>query len=238
VSRFLFGKVGNIREEHALASDHPIAPNPASNGTGAIRNLFLDRDRAADGVELTDGEGAHARVRQPTARRDGARAHVIPTGEIADPADAGARVALVVPLGRPPAPSWGSRLRSVVAELRDSALALPGSACARGRRACGVAVMRGLALLLIVIVAVAVLVQRDSARAARDDARRQLAAAEQSTARLSHANRVLSRERDGAVAAARDAAREQSRAAAATRRWRRIATQRRGHANRERRKRR
>jgi hypothetical protein len=234
------GKVRIIREEHALASEHPVAPNHASDGTGAIRNLFLDRDRAADGAELaaSDGEGACAQVRQPTARRDGARALVVPTGEIADPADAGARVALVVPLGRPPAPSWGSRLRRVAAALRDSALALPGSASARGRRACGVAVARGVALLLVVIVAVAALVQRDSTLVARDDARRQLAAAEQSAARLSHANRVLTRERDGAVAAARDAAREQSLAAAATRRSRGVATQRPGHANRERRKRR
>lgn len=222
-----------------MASEHPVAQNHVSNGTGAISNLFVELDRAADGAGATtasDGEGAHAKMRQPAARRHGARTLVVPAGEVSDLADAGARLARIVPLGRPPRPSWRSRLRRVVAALRRST-----STCthalreggAHGSRACGVAVARRLSLLLVVVIAVATVVQRDSARAARDDARGQLAAAEQSTAQLSRANRVLSRERDGAVSAARTAARERSRAAAATRRWRRVATQCRGHANRE-----
>jgi hypothetical protein len=208
-----------------LASEHHVAPNHVSNGPGATSNPFLDRDRGAEGAEPTasDRDGAHDQVRQPAARRDGARGLVVPVGEIADHADAGARLARVVSLGRPSRPSWTSRPRRVVAALRDSASVCTRALRARGAagsQSWGVAAAHGLVLLLVVIVAVAALLQRDSARAARDDARRQLAAAEQSAAELSHANRVLSRERDGAVAAAREAARERSRAAAATRRWR------------------
>lgn len=226
-----------------MASEHPVAPTPVSNGTGVTRNLFLDRDGSADQAEPTssDREAAQAEIRRPPARRHGSQALVVPIREVASAADAGARLARVVPLPRPPRPGWVSRRRRITAALRGRASTCTHAVRERGAdcsRSWGVAVARGLVLLLVVIVAAAALVQRDSARAARDDARRQLAAAEQSAAQLSHANRVLTSERDRALVVARESAREQSRAAAAARRWRRVAAQRRGHADRERRQRR
>jgi hypothetical protein len=226
-----------------LASEHPVAPNPVSNGTGAIRNLFLDRDGSEDRAEPTapDRQGAHARVRRVPPRRHGSRALVIPIGEVADASDVGARLARVVPVSRPPRPTWRSRLCRVAAGVRGrsraSTRAVRETGVGDGRWS-GVAIARGFLLVVVVIVAVAALVQRDGARAARDDVRWQLAAAEQTAVELRDANCALSHERDRALAAARASARERSRAAATTRRWRRIATQRRGRANREQRKRR
>lgn len=125
-----------------MASEHPVAPTPVSNGTGVTRNLFLDRDGSADQAEPTssDREAAQAEVRRPPARRHGSQALVVPIREVASAADAGARLARVVPspAHRGQAGSHGfaaSQLRYVGARARARTRSASVAQIAAGRGA-------------------------------------------------------------------------------------------------------
>lgn len=225
-----------------MASEHPVAPNPVSNGAGAIRNPFLDPDRAANEAEAParDVAHGHGEVRWPPTRRHARRSRGASGGRVTDAAGSG-RLVHVVLLSRPcrPDPEW--RLARLPAALRACARACVNTIHGRragGRWTTGAALGRALAALVLVTIAIAALNERDSARGARDYALRQVAAANRATARLSAANHVLRRQRERLVAVAREAERQQSSAAAAARRWRSLAARRPGHADRERRRRR
>jgi len=202
-----------------LDSEHPEATGLMPNGAGATRNPFLQRERAGHGVEPTARDDVHDRG-----------------GEAAD----GGRLVHVVPVSRAARGERHAPPARAAVVLRACARAGIDRIHARAssRRVVRVALGRVLPGLLVVTIAVSALSERDSAQGAHDDALQHLAAAERAAAQLNDANRVLRRQRDRLAAVAREAERRHSRAAAAARRWRSLATRRPGHADRERRTRR